>query len=63
MSCKNFRTWFAGLLFLVLFAASCSLKKRAVNTLAEVLGETESVYLSDEDPELIAAAFPFNLKT
>ena len=41
----------------------CSLKRRAVNTLAEVLGEAEGVYLSDEDPELIARALPFNLKT
>lgn len=41
----------------------CSLKSRAVDTLAEVLGEAESVYLSDEDPELIAEALPFNLKT
>lgn len=42
---------------------SCSLKKKAVNTLADVLGQAEAVYLSDEDPELIAAALPFNLKT
>lgn len=34
-----------------------------MDTLAEVLGEAEGVYLSDEDPELIAAALPFNLKT
>ncbi|MFQ5792625.1 MAG: TRAP transporter TatT component family protein [Acidobacteriota bacterium] len=42
---------------------SCSLKQRAVNTLAEVLGEGQSVYLADDDPELIAAALPFNIKT
>jgi predicted anti-sigma-YlaC factor YlaD len=48
---------------LVLLNVSCSLKKKAVNTLADVLGEAEGVYLSDEDPELIAAALPFNLKT
>jgi predicted anti-sigma-YlaC factor YlaD len=43
--------------------ASCSLKKTAVNTVADVFGEAEGVYLSDDDPELIAAALPFNLKT
>jgi len=42
---------------------SCSLKQRAVNTLSEVLAESEAVYLSDEDPELVAEALPFNLKT
>jgi predicted anti-sigma-YlaC factor YlaD len=31
--------------------------------MADVFGEAEQVYLSDEDPELIAAALPFNLKT
>jgi predicted anti-sigma-YlaC factor YlaD len=34
-----------------------------VNTVADVFGEAEGVYLSDDDPELIAAALPFNLKT
>ncbi len=53
---------FAIVTLLVLLGA-CSLKSRAVDTLAEVLGESEAVYLSDEDPELIAAALPFNLKT
>ena len=50
-------------ILLLLGLCGCSLKARAVDTLAEVLGEAESVYLSDEDPELIAAALPFNLKT
>lgn len=45
------------------FQAACSLKATAVNTMADVLGEAEHVYLSDDDPELIAAALPFNLKT
>ena len=48
---------------ILLGLSGCSLKARAVDTLAEVLGEAESVYLSDEDPELVAAALPFNLKT
>lgn len=42
---------------------ACSIKKRAVNTLAEVLDQSETVYLSDDDPDLVAAAMPFNLKT
>lgn len=53
--------WVWSLAFLL--TLSCSLRKRAVNTLADVLGEAEQVYLSDEDPELVAAALPFNLKT
>ncbi len=48
---------------LLMAGASCSLKKTAVNTMADVFGEGEQVYLSDEDPELIAAALPFNMKT
>jgi predicted anti-sigma-YlaC factor YlaD len=56
------RLLIVGLLVIVL-NGSCSLRKKAVDTLADVLGEAEGVYLSDEDPELIAAALPFNLKT
>ena len=41
----------------------CSLKKRAVDTFVDVLGEAEGVYLSEDDPELIGSALPFNLKT
>ena len=48
---------------LLVAGTSCSLKARAVNTLSEVLAESEVVYLSDEDPELVAEALPFNLKT
>ncbi|MFQ5737700.1 MAG: TRAP transporter TatT component family protein [Acidobacteriota bacterium] len=50
-------------LLLLALSSGCSLRKKAVNTLADVLGEARQVYLSDEDPELIAAALPFNLKT
>ena len=50
-------------LLIVILLGGCSLKSRAVDTLADVLGEGEGVYLSDEDPELIAAALPFNMKT
>ncbi len=54
--------WVRSVLFLLLLSSSCSLKQRAVNTLYDVLAESEKSYLSDEDPELIAAALPFNLK-
>ena len=50
-------------LVMLVLLGGCSLKSRAVDTLADVLGEGEAVYLSDEDPELIAAALPFNMKT
>ena len=48
---------------MILVQSSCSLKSRAIQTLADVLAESEKSYLSDDDPELIAAALPFNLKT
>ena len=50
-------------LVMLVLLGGCSLKSRAVDTLADVLGDGEAVYLSDEDPELIAAALPFNMKT
>jgi len=56
--------------FLLLFAASlltvvsaCSVKKIAVNALADALAETSSVYASDSDIELVRDALPFGLKT
>jgi predicted anti-sigma-YlaC factor YlaD len=56
--------------FLLLFAASlltvvssCSVKKIAVNSLADALAETSSVYASDGDLELVRDALPFGLKT
>ena len=57
------KTLLASSLLLFFLGTSCSLKARAVNTLSEVLAESEVVYLSDEDPELVGEALPFNLKT
>ena len=54
---------FVVVLVMLVLLGGCSLKSRAIDTLADVLGEGEAVYLSDEDPELIAAALPFNMKT
>ena len=55
-------SWFAQILIFVTLSG-CSLKKRAVDTFVDVLGEAEGVYLSEDDPELIGSALPFNLKT
>ena len=50
-------------ILMVVSLCGCSLKKRAVDTFVDVLGEAEGVYLSEDDPELIGSALPFNLKT
>ena len=50
-------------LLLLSIAPGCSFKQQAVNSLVEVLSDAELVYLSDEDPQLVAEALPFNLKT
>ena len=42
--------------------AGCSLKTMAVNTVADTLSETGSVFTRDDDPELIKDAIPFALK-
>lgn len=34
-----------------------------MSTIVDVLGKSERVYLSDDDPELVGAALPFNIKT
>ncbi len=41
----------------------CSIKKMAVNSLAETLAGTGSVYTSDDDPDFVREAIPFSLKT
>jgi predicted anti-sigma-YlaC factor YlaD len=53
-------------LVLVLLAgplSGCSLKTMAINTVGNALAESGSNFASDDDPELIAAAIPFGLKT
>jgi predicted anti-sigma-YlaC factor YlaD len=57
------RVWVA--LSLVLAAAAgsgCSLKKMAVNTVADTLAETGDTFTSDEDLTLVGDAIPFALK-
>ena len=43
--------------------SGCSIRSLAINTLAEALAESGSVYASDSDPELVRDALPFALKT
>jgi predicted anti-sigma-YlaC factor YlaD len=50
-----------GLLLPVLPA--CSIKKMAINSLGNALAEAGDTYASEEDPELVAGAIPFGLKT
>lgn len=51
------------LLLLMLISTGCSLKRVAVNSLGDALAGGASVYATDDDPELIAEAMPFGLKT
>ena len=41
----------------------CSVRSLAVNSLADALAESGSVYASDPDPQLVREALPFALKT
>ncbi len=43
--------------------AGCSIRSLAINSLADALAESGSVYASDRDPELVRDALPFALKT
>jgi predicted anti-sigma-YlaC factor YlaD len=52
-----------GLLLLVAaLVAGCSVKKMAINTVGNALAEGNSVYATDDDPELVREAVPFGLK-
>src|SRR5687767_10922906 len=42
--------------------SGCSLKKMAVNTVANTLSETGDTFTSDEDLKLVGDAIPFALK-
>ncbi len=50
-------------LFLTLCLPGCSVRTVAVNGLAGALAAGGDIYASDDDPELVAAAVPFGLKT
>ena len=42
---------------------SCSPRRLVMNELGGLLDSFEWVYVSEDDPELVKDAFPFNLKT
>jgi predicted anti-sigma-YlaC factor YlaD len=48
--------------FVSALAAGCSIKKMAINTVGNALAEGNSVYATDDDPELVREAVPFGLK-
>jgi predicted anti-sigma-YlaC factor YlaD len=52
-----------GIASLALMQSGCSVKKIAVNVASKALADSGSTFASDEDPELVAAAVPFALKT
>lgn len=43
--------------------AGCSVRRLAVRALGSALAESNAVYATDDDPELVAGALPFALKT
>jgi len=53
----------AALLAVVIAVPGCSIRSMAVNALAESLSRSSVVYQRDDDPELVADALPFMLKT
>ena len=56
-------TTLAGLIFLAMMTSGCSIRKLAINSLADALAGSGDSFASDEDPELVGAALPFALKT
>ena len=44
-------------------SGACSVKRTAVDMLADAMGESGGVYATDGDPDLVLAAIPFGLKT
>lgn len=51
------------LVLAALLLPACSARKVAVNALANALAAGGETYAADDDPELVAAAIPFGLKT
>ena len=47
----------------ILALQGCSLQKFTVDRVGKVLGQGSSVYATDDDPELVGAALPCELKT
>jgi len=47
----------------LLAAPGCSIRKMAINQVANALSSSGTTFESDDDPDLVAAAIPFGLKT
>ena len=62
MTSSPFVRGFAVLALSVAFSG-CSIKKMAINTFGNALADSGSSFATDDDPELVAAAVPFGLKT
>lgn len=64
VTCWERTWWVRGLLLAAAsLTAGCSIRTMAIDSLADTLAEGASVYTSDDDPELVRDALPFNLKT
>ena len=50
-------------LFVLVSTAGCSVRKFTANRFANVLAQSNPVYASDNDPDLVGEALPFGLKT
>lgn len=61
--CRRWLVNWLALALLLLATSGCSLRKLAVNTLADALAGSSSGFTTDDDPELIRDALPFALKT
>ena len=57
------RLWPLLALALAVSTSGCSIRRLAVNSLAGTLADGGDVFASDNDPELVADALPFALKT
>jgi len=56
------RLWIALLAVAALATSGCSIKRMAVNTVANTLSESGDTFSSDNDPDLVRDAVPFALK-
>jgi predicted anti-sigma-YlaC factor YlaD len=63
MASTSRRSLAAPLLLSALILPGCSARTVAVNALANALASGGDTYATDDDPELVAAAVPFGLKT
>jgi predicted anti-sigma-YlaC factor YlaD len=53
----------APLVALALLLPGCSIRKMAINKVADAIADSGDNYASDDDPELVGDAIPFGLKT